>query len=74
VTHPVDVVPAVGVALLAGGAAIGLAIARPHALLGYAATHTTFVAGAVAIALLATALAGVMATGFRASRAPARQS
>jgi membrane-associated phospholipid phosphatase len=73
VTHPVDVVPAVGVAMLAAGAAIGLALARPHAMLGYAATHTTFVAGAVAIAVLATALATVMATGFRASRAAAGQ-
>jgi hypothetical protein len=59
--------------MLAAGSAIGLALARPHALLGYAATHTTFVVGAVAIAVLATALATIMATGFRASRAPAGQ-
>jgi membrane-associated phospholipid phosphatase len=74
VTRPVDVVPALAVAMLAAGAAIGLALARPHALLGYAATHTTFVAGAIAIAALATLLAGVMAAGFRGARAPARQS
>jgi len=64
-TRPVDLVPALGVALLAAGAALGLALARPHALVGYAATHTTFVAGALAIAALAVVLAGVMATGFR---------
>jgi len=65
-TRPADLLPALGVALLAGGAAIGLALARPHALVGYAATHTTFVVGALAIAALAVVLAGVMATGFRA--------
>jgi hypothetical protein len=70
VTKPVDVVPALAVAMLAAGAAIGLAVARPHALLGYAATHTTFVAGALAIAALATLLAGVMAAGFRGARTP----
>jgi membrane-associated phospholipid phosphatase len=75
VTRPVDVVPALAVAMLAAGAALGLALARPHALLGYAATHTTFVAGAIAIAGLATLLAGVMAAGFRGGRTPpARQS
>jgi membrane-associated phospholipid phosphatase len=70
-TRRVDLVPALGVALLAAGAALGLALARPHALVGYAATHTTFVAGALAIAALAIVLAGVMAMGFRAT-APGR--
>ncbi|HWH96617.1 MAG TPA: phosphatase PAP2 family protein [Baekduia sp.] len=70
-THAVDLLPALGVALLAGGAALGLALARPRALIGYAATHTTFVAGALAIAALAVVLAGVMAAGFRTT-APGR--
>jgi membrane-associated phospholipid phosphatase len=61
-----DLLPAAGVALLAAGAAAGLALARPHALVGYAASHTTFVAGALAIAALAVVLAGVMAAGLRA--------
>src|SRR3954454_7451184 len=39
-TRPVDLVPALGVATLAAGAGIGLALARPEQLLGYAATHT----------------------------------
>jgi membrane-associated phospholipid phosphatase len=65
-TRTVDLLPALGVALLAAGAAIGLALARPHALVGYAASHTTFVAGALAIAALGVALAGLMAAGFRA--------
>jgi membrane-associated phospholipid phosphatase len=65
-TRPVDLLPAVGVALLAAGAAIGLALARPHAIVGYTETHTTFVVGALGIAALAVALAAVMAAGFRA--------
>ncbi|HEY4093929.1 MAG TPA: phosphatase PAP2 family protein [Baekduia sp.] len=71
-TRPVDLVPAVGVAVLAAGTAAGLAIARPHQLLGYAASHTTFVVGAIAIAVLAAMLAAVMALGFRGARPPAR--
>src|SRR4051794_35968980 len=62
-THPIDVVPALAVAMFAAGAAIGLALARPHALVGYAATHTTFVAGALAIVAVAVILAGMMAAG-----------
>src|SRR4051794_40672676 len=31
-TRPIDVVPALGVAMLAAGAAIGLALARPHSI------------------------------------------
>jgi membrane-associated phospholipid phosphatase len=69
-TRPGDVVPALAVALLAACAAAGLALARPHALLGYAHTHTTFVAGAIAIAILAAVIATVMAVGF-ASSSPA---
>jgi membrane-associated phospholipid phosphatase len=64
-TRPGDAIPALGVALLAAGAAGGLALARPQQLVGYAASHTTFVAGALAIAALAVVLAGVMALGFR---------
>jgi membrane-associated phospholipid phosphatase len=68
-TRPGDALPALMVALLAAGAAGGLALARPHALVGYAASHTTFVVGALGIAALASLLAGVMATGFRAPTA-----
>jgi hypothetical protein len=32
---------------------------------GYAASHTTFVVGALAIAALGVVLAGLMAAGFR---------
>jgi hypothetical protein len=67
-----DFVPAFGVAMLAAGAALGLALARPEQLVGYAATHTTFVAGALAIAALAVVLAGVMAAGFRGGAPSAR--
>jgi membrane-associated phospholipid phosphatase len=70
-SRPGDLVPALGVALLAAGGAIGLALARPHALIGYAAEHTTFVAGAAGIAALAVVIAGVLATGMRAPRTPA---
>jgi membrane-associated phospholipid phosphatase len=69
VTRPIDVVPALVVAALAASAALGLAIARPHALIGYAATHTTFVVGALGIAALAVLLAGMMALGFRGGTA-----
>jgi membrane-associated phospholipid phosphatase len=65
-SRPVDLVPALGVALACGGVAAGLALARPRMLIDYATNHTTFVAGALAIAALAALLAGVMATGFRA--------
>jgi membrane-associated phospholipid phosphatase len=71
-SRPVDVVPALGVALVGAGAAVGVALARPHALVDYTATHTTFVAGALAIAVLAAVLAGVVGSGFRA--APSRPS
>jgi membrane-associated phospholipid phosphatase len=66
--RPGDALPAFGVAVLAAGAALGLALARPQQLAGYAATHTTFVAGALAIAVLAVVLAATMAAGFRAPR------
>jgi hypothetical protein len=66
-SRPIDVLPALGVALIAAGAAVGVALARPQALVGYAETHTTFVAGALAIAALATVLAGVIGSGFRAA-------
>lgn len=69
-TRPGDALGAVLVGLLAAGAAGGLALTRPRTLLGYAATHTTFVAGALAIAALAALIAGVMAVGFRAASPP----
>ncbi len=69
-SRPVDVIPAVGVALLGAGAAIGVALARPRALVEYAHAHTTFVAGALAIAALAAVLAGLVGSGFRASSTP----
>jgi membrane-associated phospholipid phosphatase len=74
VTRPLDVVPGLAVAVVAAGTAVGLALARPRALVGYAQSHTTFVVGACAIALLAVVLAGVMAAGFRgaSTRDPAR--
>jgi membrane-associated phospholipid phosphatase len=65
-TRPVDLVPAYGVVLACAGVAGGVALARPRAIVDYAATHTTFVVGALAIAALAALIAGVMATGFRA--------
>jgi len=71
-SRPVDLVPALGVALVCASVAAGVALARPHALVSYAADHTTFVAGAAAIAALAALLAGVMATGFRATARDAR--
>jgi membrane-associated phospholipid phosphatase len=70
-TRPGDAIPAVMVALTAAGAGVGLALARPRELLGYATTHTTFVAGALAIAGLAALIAAVMAVGFRGGGAPA---
>src|SRR4051794_38635978 len=72
-TRPVDLLPALVVAALGGGAAAGFALARPRALADYATSHTTFVAGAVAIAVLAAVLAGVMATGFRATTPATRR-
>ncbi|HET6506021.1 MAG TPA: phosphatase PAP2 family protein [Baekduia sp.] len=71
-TRPGDGVPAVLVGLLAAGAACGLALARPHQLIGYAADHTTFVVGALSIAGLAALIATVMAVGFRGPRSPTR--
>ncbi|MDX6687904.1 MAG: hypothetical protein QOF26_2920 [Baekduia sp.] len=64
-TRPLDVVPGLAVAMVAAGTAVGLALARPRALVGYAQSHTTFVVGAGGIALLAVVLAGVMVAGFR---------
>jgi membrane-associated phospholipid phosphatase len=65
-SRPADVVPALGVALAGVGGVAGVALARPHALIDYASAHTTFVAGALAIAALAAVLAGVIGSGFRA--------
>jgi membrane-associated phospholipid phosphatase len=61
----VDALPAVAIAVGAAGAAVGLALTRPRALVGYAEQHTTFVAGAIAIAVLAAMLATLLALGFR---------
>jgi membrane-associated phospholipid phosphatase len=63
--RPVDVVPALGIALAGAGMAAGVVLARPRALLDFAGTHTTFVAGALAIAALAAVLAGVIGAGLR---------
>jgi membrane-associated phospholipid phosphatase len=63
-SRPVDLVPALGVALTGAGVAAGIALSRPHVLV----EHTTFVAGALAIAALAAVLAGMFATGFGARR------
>jgi MYXO-CTERM domain-containing protein len=71
-TRPGDGIPAALVGLAAGGAVAGAALARPHQLLGYAADHTAFVVGALAIAALAALIAGVMAVGFRGPRSPTR--
>jgi membrane-associated phospholipid phosphatase len=51
----VDAMPALVLAALAGGLAIALAVRRPHAMGDLAADHTTFLAGAAAIAALAVA-------------------
>lgn len=64
-TRPGDGVGAILVGLAAAAVAGGALLARPHALLGYAASHTTFTFGALAIAALAALIAIVMATGFR---------
>jgi membrane-associated phospholipid phosphatase len=64
-SRPVDALPAVGLALAAAGAALGLAITRPHQIVDLASEHTTFVAGAAVIAALATLLAAVLALGGR---------
>jgi membrane-associated phospholipid phosphatase len=69
-SRPIDVVPALGVALIGAGAAAAVALARPQALMDYASTHTTFVVGALAIAALAAVLAGVIGSGFRAPPKP----
>jgi membrane-associated phospholipid phosphatase len=68
--HRIDALGPVCVALLAASAALTLALTRPDQLIGYAHEHTTFVAGAIAIAALSAILAAVLATGLRASRAP----
>lgn len=72
-SRPVDALPAIAIALAVAGAAVGLAITRPRQLLDVASEHTTFVAGAVVIAGLATALAAALALGGRAGsgRTPA---
>jgi membrane-associated phospholipid phosphatase len=69
-SRPIDVVPALGVALIGASATAGVALARPQALVDYAGAHTTFVAGALAIAALAAVLAGVIGSGFRAPSRP----
>ena len=64
-TRKVDLLPALGIALGVAAVAVGVAIARGPALVGYAAEHTTFVVGAMAIALLAVMLAALLGLGFR---------
>lgn len=67
-----DAVPALAIATLAAGLAIGLAVTRPRAIVGYASDHTTFVAGALLIAALAIGIATLFAVGFRSARTQAR--
>lgn len=69
-SRPADVVPALGIALIGAGVAAGVALARPRALLDFAGTHTTFVAGALAIAALAAVLAGVIGAVLRTPPTP----
>jgi len=64
-TRPGDGIGAILVGLVAAAVVGGALLARPHQLLGYAASHTTFTLGAAAIAALAALIAGVMAIGFR---------
>lgn len=71
-TRAVDTLPALLVSVLAAGMAIGLAVTRPRAIVGYATGHMTFVVGAVLIAALALGLAGLFAAGFRGSRSATR--
>jgi membrane-associated phospholipid phosphatase len=69
-SRPVDIVPALGIALIGAGAAVGVALARPQALMDFVGAHTTSVAGGLAIAALAAVLAGVIGSGFRAPPRP----
>lgn len=74
-SRPGDGVPAAVVALAGGAVVGGAALAKLPTLLDYAASHTTFVAGALAIAALAAVIAGVMAMGFRSGpQAPTRSA
>lgn len=54
--------PALSAVGLAAAAALALAVARPHAVVGYLSTHRQFTLGAAAIALLGL----VLATSFTA--------
>jgi membrane-associated phospholipid phosphatase len=53
------------VAATGAGAAFAVFLLRPHDVVAYAMTNTTFVAGALAIAALALVLAGGVARGTR---------
>jgi membrane-associated phospholipid phosphatase len=69
-SRPVDALPAMAIALAVAGAAAGLAVTRPHQLVGLASEHTTFVAGAAIIAGLAVLLAAALALGGRGGSDP----
>jgi membrane-associated phospholipid phosphatase len=62
---PVDARPAIGVAVAAALAGVVVLAEAPATVLRYAASHTTFIVGAMAIAALATALTALLATGLR---------
>jgi membrane-associated phospholipid phosphatase len=66
--EPARPADAIAPLVLGGGAAAAaamVALARPTAVAEYAAAHTTFVAGALAIAALALALAAALVRGVR---------
>ncbi|HET9102932.1 MAG TPA: phosphatase PAP2 family protein [Solirubrobacteraceae bacterium] len=50
--------PAGGVVAACGAVVAGVALARPHAVIGYASGHSAFVLGALAIAVSGLAIAG----------------
>ena len=62
--RPVDAVGPVLVAACAVLLAIAIAVGRPASVATYAAEHTTFVAGAAAIAAVAAVLAAALARGL----------
>lgn len=59
--------------VLAGLAAVGLAVLRPHAVLAYAQQHTVFLLGAATIAALGFVLASGLAVALRRDGLSARR-
>ena len=62
--RPVDAAGPVAVAACAGGMAVAIAVGQPESVATYAVEHTTFVAGAAAIAAVAAVLAAALARGL----------